>query len=204
MDIYLKFDKTEIKFPVLPSSFEMSTKQNNTVVNVVTAGEINLTGKRGLKSISFSSFFPASSVHGGYKTRAKFAEPYALCNKIEKAKDTSKICRLLITETNINGEFLIDEFKYGINDGSGDIEFSISFSEYVRPKVTLKISGVTTLASNRTYKAAAKTYTVKSGDTLKSIAKKQLGSSKKFTKIAALNHIAAPYKIKSGQVLVLQ
>ena len=53
--------------------------------------------------------------------------------------------------------------------------------------------------------AAAKTYTVKAGDTLSHIAKEHLGSANAYMKIFELNkdQLADPDKIKPGQVLRL-
>ena len=51
--------------------------------------------------------------------------------------------------------------------------------------------------------AAAKTYTVKSGDTLSKIAKEQLGNASSYMKIFEANRdqLSDPDKIKPGQVL---
>jgi LysM repeat protein len=53
--------------------------------------------------------------------------------------------------------------------------------------------------------AAAKTYTVKAGDTLSAIAKAHLGSANAYMKIFELNkdQLTDPNKIKPGQVLRL-
>ena len=53
--------------------------------------------------------------------------------------------------------------------------------------------------------AAAKTYTVKAGDTLSGIAKAHLGSAAAYMKIFELNkdQLSDPDKIKPGQVLKL-
>ena len=53
--------------------------------------------------------------------------------------------------------------------------------------------------------AAAKTYTVKAGDTLSAIAKAHLGSASAYMKIFELNkdQLTDPDKIKPGQVLRL-
>ena len=53
--------------------------------------------------------------------------------------------------------------------------------------------------------AAAKTYTVKAGDTLSAIAKEHLGSAGSYMKIFELNkdQLSDPDKIKPGQILRL-
>lgn len=46
-----------ISIPVLPSEYKVQSKQNNQTENIIGIGEISLKGKRGLRSVSFSSFF---------------------------------------------------------------------------------------------------------------------------------------------------
>lgn len=201
MDIYID----DWRLPVLPDSYTITTGQNNQTVDAVALGAINLKGKRRLNEITFSSFFPLHEGRQGYQRHGSHREAFALCNKFLKKKDDSAVVRLIITETNINGEFLIDEFSFGQQDGSGDVYYTMKLSEYVRPKVAVKNGGKSALYENsRDQKeTATETYTVKHGDTLKSIAKAKLGSSDKFTELAALNHISAPYEVKSGQVILL-
>jgi nucleoid-associated protein YgaU len=52
-------------------------------------------------------------------------------------------------------------------------------------------------------KASAKTYTVRKGDTLFSIAKSQLGSGREWQKIAAANPGLTPQKLKAGQQIAM-
>lgn len=203
--IHLMKDNTVLTLPVTPESYSVETSQNNQTVNIVSLGDLNLMGNKGLKKLSFGSFFPSSNVHGGYQTQAAFREPWVLCNKIMNWKNNKKIVRVIITETNINAEFLIDEFGYEQKDGSGDVYYTLSFSEYVRPKIKLKVGNVVSLANNRgTKQDETQFYTVKKGDTLKSIAKAKLGSSKKFSTLAQLNLIEAPYKLTPGQVIKIK
>ena len=204
MQIILKADNDSIKIPVLPPSWELISGQNHQTVDVVTFGELLLKGTKKLDEISFSSFFPASSVHGGYEVQASFKEPLTLINKIINWKDKNKVIRLIITETNVNAEFLITSFNFGQSDATGDYYYSLSLKEYRRPKVYFSSDGVTSLTKQRSEKEIQKTYTVKSKDTLKSIAKAQLGSSAEFKTLAKLNYIPSPYKVTAGQVILLK
>lgn len=203
MDIYLKSGKEEIRLPVIPGSYELQTKYNHSSAQIVTFGEASVKGTRGLDSFSISSFFPGSRVHGGYKTKGEFRSPLELVNKIKKWADRKSVVRVIITGTNVNEEFLITDFSHGESDATGDVNYSISFSQYRLPKVTE--SGTKNALKKRSEKKLTQTvYTVRSGETLKSIAKKFFGSSDKFRTLAKLNHISAPYKVKSGQVILLR
>ena len=54
MDFYLSYNNNEeqLRLPVTPSDFELSQRNNNTVININALGEINMIGKKGLESIS--------------------------------------------------------------------------------------------------------------------------------------------------------
>lgn len=204
MDIYILKGNSTIRLPVLPESFEVQTKQNHSQIEIISIGEINLKGKRGLKTISFSSFYPSKEEKQGYKRRRSWQDPLPILNKIEAWKDKAEVVRIIITETNINSEYLIQNFNYGIKDGSGDWEYTIELSEYVRPKILVKNGNKSALYSSRDTKNPPETYTVKSGDTLKSISKKLLGKSSRYTEIAKINKIPSPYTLRPGQVLVIK
>ena len=74
MEIWLKQDKTQFRFAVLPPEYELTSESNNTQVNVNALGEINLIGKRKLKNVSFSSFFPKQQYYFcQYTTKDIFA-----------------------------------------------------------------------------------------------------------------------------------
>jgi len=69
----------------------------------------------------------------------------------------------------------------------------------------IQVTGGPAAAAGAPAQAAAKTYTVKAGDTLSQIAKEHLGSAGAYMKIFELNkdQLTDPDKIKPGQVLRL-
>lgn len=59
MEFWLKKSNSDkIMLPVNPESFAFTEKHNNTSVNVNSIGEVNLLGKRDLKTGTISSHFP--------------------------------------------------------------------------------------------------------------------------------------------------
>ena len=132
MELWLKGSR-RIRIPVLPPEYQVTSAQNNTTVNVIGLGEVTLKGKRGLREISFSSFFPRR-YDGSYCEYTNLKSPRAYVDAIEKMKRSGTV-RLIITGTPINFRCTIESFDWGENDRTGDIAYSLSFKEYRGPSV---------------------------------------------------------------------
>lgn len=129
MDIYLfTFDRKEvIKLPVIPNEITVNSPQKNEVFETVQMGELKLIGLKGLKSLNIDSFFPSKD-YPFLKDRTYKGFEYI--NIIEKWRDTRLPIRLLITATNINIPVAIDNFDYGIKDGTMDIYYALALTEF--------------------------------------------------------------------------
>lgn len=129
MDIYLfTFDRAEvIRLPVIPSEIMISSSQKNEVFETVQLGELKLIGLKGLKSLNIDSFFPSKD-YPFLKDRTYKGFEYV--DIIEKWRDTRLPIRLLITDTNINMPTSIDDFEYGIKDGTMDVYYTLTITEF--------------------------------------------------------------------------
>ncbi len=211
MEIWLNQDKTKFRFPVLPSEYEVTSESNNTQVTVNSLGEINLLGKRKLKNISFSSFFPKTNY--SFCEYSSFQTPKESVNLIEKMKNNG-VLRLTMTGTPINMDCTIESFVWGENDGTKDINFTLEFKEYrkvkvkeskKKEKVTKNLISMVTLRPSKEVKS--RTYTVVKGDTLTKIAKKLTGSTANWKAIYKQNKKTIgdnPKSIYPGQKLVVK
>lgn len=184
MELWLK-GSSSLRLPVLPPEYTVQSTQNNTVVNVVALGDVVLTGRRGLRSIAFSSFFPAR-YDASFCEFTNIKTPKTYVELIENMKRAGAV-KLIITGTSINFRCTIESFEWGENDGTGDIDYALTLQEYRAPSSAsssvTKISESSTTTTEATGEtrveqaASGGTYTVKSGDTLSSIARKTTGSS---------------------------
>jgi nucleoid-associated protein YgaU len=92
----------------------------------------------------------------------------------------------------------------------GDIYVGLELKEY-KEYLTQEVAmldikdgkAIVTIKEQRPSKIPAKSYTVKAGDTLWTIAKRELNDETKVKEIAKLNNISNPNKINVGQVLRL-
>lgn len=211
MEIWLKQGKTKFRFAVLPSEYELSSESNNTQVDIDSFGEINLIGKRKLKKISLSSFFPKQKY--SFCQYETFPTPKESVKLIEKMKSNGEL-RLTITGTIINMECTIESFTWGENDGTKDINFTIEFLEYRKPelsnsgkKIQVKNIVQTVNTTRASKKAESLTYTVKAGDDLCKISKKLTGTTANWKAIYIQNKKiigANPKKLKAGKELIIK
>ena len=209
MQIWLKQGKEKFRLPVLPSGFEKSMTQQNTPTNINSYGEINILGKRGLKTLPLSSLFPSKEY--GFVQYTGFPKPYECIDLIESWMDAP--IHVTITETNIDMDASIETFKHSEQDATGDVYYTIELKEYRKPtietvaklamnKKSTKVKVATTKRISKKVKST--TYTVKSGDTLWDVAKKMTGDATNCYAIANQNSIAKPYSVTVGQKLVIK
>lgn len=217
MEFWLKKSNSDkFMLPVNPESFTFTEKHNNTSVNVNSIGEVNLLGKRDLKTGTISSHFPKRDRN--YANNSGRQAPYTYINKLLSWKSSGKPIQLIITGTKINFQVTIETLKYGEQDGTGDVYYDLTLKEYraVEIKKTKlketkkkKKKKKTTKKKSKPKRPAAKkktkTYTVKSGDCLWNIAKRFYGNGAQYTKIYNANRgkIKNPNLIYPGQVLTI-
>lgn len=211
MEFWLKKSNSDkFMLPVNPESFAFTEKHNNTSVNVNSIGEVNLLGKRDLKTGTISSHFPKRDRN--YANNSGRQAPYTYINKLLSWKSSGKPIQLIITGTKINFQVTIETLKYGEQDGTGDVYYDLTLKEYRAveiKKTKLKEKKKTTKKKSKPKRPAAKkktkTYTVKSGDCLWNIAKKFYGNGAQYTKIYNANRgkIKNPNLIYPGQVLTI-
>lgn len=210
MEIWLKQGKTNFRFAVLPSEYELMSESNNTQVIINSLGEINLLGKRKLKNISFSSFFPEQKY--SFCEYTSFPTPAESVDLVENMKNKG-VLHLIMTGSPINMDCTIESFIWGENDGTKDINFTLEFKEYRKIKVKTNKERevlpqkVTPAATERPAKdVSSTTYTVLKGDNLCKIAKNLTGNSANWKAIYEQNKSVIggnPSLLYPGQQLVI-
>ena len=127
MEIWLKGSK-RFRFPVIPSSYQVTDEHENNTININSLGEIDLGGKRNLKQVSFSSFFPKNDE--SYVNHFSMS-PKECVKRIESIKNSNGgVCKFIATGVPINIKCRIISFTWGEQDGTGDIYFSITIQEH--------------------------------------------------------------------------
>ncbi|WP_068782241.1 LysM peptidoglycan-binding domain-containing protein [Paenibacillus sp. GM2] len=195
-------------FPVNPEEITITRGNALDTVNIVALGEFDFPVGERVKEIAFSSFFPAA-YDPGYCNYENLPDPQMAMNQITSMINSKRPVRLIISDTAVNVLVMLSAHNSTFKGGEpGDVYFEITARTWQEMKVHNSAAAqAKSGSSNRSdTKQAAKTYTVKSGDTLSKIAKLELGSSAKWQAIYKANAKTIgkdPNKIRPGQKLVL-
>lgn len=114
-----------ITLPVPPPSYSVKVANNNSIVNIQSLGDINMIGKTGLQKISFSTFLP-----GIDNTLYKAVDTAEYIKKINSLRTSDTYCHITIVGTNVDLDVTIDSFDYEDASPVGDIDISLSLTEY--------------------------------------------------------------------------
>lgn len=215
---YFDYEGELIQLPIPPSNLTLKISDKNKVIELLNLGDINILKDPGLTDIDIKILLPGQELPfaiypDGFKAPEYFLE------KFEKFKVEKKPIRFIVSRVAPWGEPLFDTNiqvglgPYTIDEKAGevgDIYVNMPLKQYKDYKtqvVTMKQvengKATATIKEERPSKTPAKSHTVKPGDTLWSIAKKELNDGSKFSEIAKLNNIKNPDLIKPGQILKL-
>lgn len=206
-----------LQFPVAPESLSIKTKNQNKTMNLISGQEINIPDVPGLSEISFSVLLPVAEYPFAVYPDG-FHDPAFYLEALKKLKVEKMPFQFIVNRRFEGGQrsfdtditVLLEDYTIKEEAGEGfDVTVEVKLKQYV--SYGAKIVGVientvsgepaVTVSATRPAKEPEKAYTVKPGDSLWAICKKELGDGSKYKEVAKLNNIANANLIKPGQVI---
>lgn len=191
-----------ITFTVNPEEVVISRPNANRVLPLAMGGTVNAWGGRGLREVKIVTFLP--SVESPFFDGA---DPDTILSELRRWQDSGDPVRLIISDSDINDAFLIEDVTEALREGDRDVGLALTLREYKLKSALAALAGeggVAVLSTAREEeRATPRTYTVKPGDTLWGIACRFYGDGTMWRTLAANNGIADPKKLAVGKVLVL-
>lgn len=211
-----------ILMPVAPSKINTKIKNKNRTITLINEGEANILKSAGLQEISFNIMIPAYKYPFALYLGGIFLPISYYLEILDRLKNSKKPFQLIIIREGVLGALGFDtNLKVSLEDyqiledaGNGrDITVSIKLKQY--QEKTKTVVRVATAVGGGTVKyilekvrdsskVIEKTYKVKEGDTLYTIAKKQLGNGEKYRDLITLNKLGNSSDIEVGQVIRLE
>lgn len=191
--------ETQFTLAVNPASITVSRPNVNRVESLALGGQINLWGGRGLREVKLETFLPRDGSRFFQGT-----SPDTILSLLKAWQDSGNPIRLIISGTDINDAFLIEDVSQCFREGDEDIWLTLQLREYKFQSLTTQNQGDSSQSAGREdERTTPATYTVVKGDTLWDIAAKYYGSGTKWGIIAEKNGITNPRLLQIGTVLTL-
>lgn len=188
---------------VNPKELAVTQGSGNKTINLLNVGEVVVAGNRGPIKMAVNTFLPASNSHF-YKERI----PEEIVTKMKQWKNGRQPLRIIVSGTDINTMFVVENMEEKYLEGQLDIYINWSFAEYrvlnVPASATTAFSGNVNSSELKERGGAVKTpkkVTVKTDDSLWGLAVRYYGDGRLWKKIADANGIANPDRLKIGMVL---
>ena len=191
-----------IYFTVNPARLTVTRPNENRVRSLAMGGTVNIWGGRGLREVRLTTFLPSA-----YSPFFDGKEPESILAMLKSWQDSGDPVRLIISGSDINDAFLIEDVTETLREGDGDITLTLTLREYKFAAELAKDADGAVQSAGKTARAdervLPKTRTVKRGDTLWGIACELYGDGTRWREIAKKNAVTEPRKLPVGKVLVL-
>ena len=189
VDIYIKErnGKRKIRIPWLPATIEYES--GGVIVatyDILNKGPVEVPTASGLASIKWESQFPGKNRTDKSLMRGTWQAPSKYNDILDAWAKKGTSLNVMVTGYPINKDVYVAAYSCKAAGGFGDLEYSIELKEELEIAVLTKKKNKDSSKNNRKNKKH-KTYTIKKGDSLWKIAKKKLGSGKKWKDIYKLN-----------------
>lgn len=208
--VILSFDNGAEKFtlPVTPKEFSIGDSQNNKTLQITEAGEINLLGFRNLKTLTLEGFFPNGHDYP-FVVSDEVKGPYEYIAILQRWKESHKPIRVVITQSDVNLAMGIESIQYGVRDGSGDVNFTLSLKEYRFLNVpsadnAKQIDDTTGLKERPDESVVPEKVKVKQGQDVMDAAKKAYGDYRHWRRVAESNGIKDLAVLAAGRELKIK
>lgn len=204
---------SSIELGINPESITVSESRDNIKENIDALGDVYFPGKRGLKTVSISTFLPGS--------KSKFRKRGSLQTELELINrwiSEDVILRVVISKPTINFKAILDSKSVTLKEGDLDVYIDLKFTEVkdidiptvesvsIFKKAEDTAGNTDVALSDRGAENAPKSGNVEivnSKTTLWGLAKKYYGNGEEWKKIAEVNGISDPKKLREGMQILI-
>ena len=190
--VMLATDDGSFTLSVNPKEISVTQQSKDKTIDLLNVGEVNVQGYRGLVKLSLSTFLPAQSSPFNRSGTA----PEQVVQAIKKSKNGQRPVRIVVSGTDINLNFTVSSMEEKYIEGQTDVYINWAFTEQRTGSIgaVASMSGRYTdtgLCERADTRSTSKTVTLKAGDNLWDIARREYGDGSRWKDIADANGITS-------------
>lgn len=114
-----------IYFTVNPARLTVTRPNENRVRSLAMGGTVNIWGGRGLREVRLTTFLPSA-----YSPFFDGKEPESVLAMLKSWQDSGDPVRLIISGSDINDAFLIEDVSETLAEGDRDVGLTVTLREY--------------------------------------------------------------------------
>ena len=195
-------EEEQLVLAVNPRQMVLSQPQNTLRYQTILGETVHAARGSGLMQVTLETFFPHedSRFYQG-------VEPQKALATVQRWKEEGSPVRLLISDSEVDGLFLVCALERIFTEGDRDLGIRIGLQEY--KYMTLAGSDVLTddgaggLYPRADDRAALTVYVTAGGEDLWTIARLYLGDGSRWKELALRNGISDPHSLPAGKELYL-
>ena len=122
-----------VNIPVVQNIEPVNCETEDEEFTTINGKKLNLIGGKGLRSFSFSSFFPSKRY--SFVSFFNFQPPKYYINFFEKYRDARVPLRIIIVDKYrvVLNMLCRYNFTYSFRDKAGDVPYTLDIKEYILP-----------------------------------------------------------------------
>ena len=190
VDIYLreKNGNRELRFPILPEKIMYKSGDTEfATYDIMSRGTVAVPTGVGLAQIGWEAEFPGEGRKEDPAIRGTWKAPKSFHDTLEDWKSKGTLLTVIVTGYPFNFDVDISAYQSDPSGPFGDMPYSIELQEHREITIKTEKKKDDNNPEPKRPTTEKTTYTIKSGDTLWSIAEKQLGSGSKWKTIYNAN-----------------
>ncbi len=131
--IFISETNEIVQIPLVQNISEISCDIKDEEFETVNGTSLNLIGGKGLRSFSFTSFFPGKIY--SFISLLKYRPPQEYIKFFEKYRDLRLPLRVIVVDKYqvVLNMLCRCNFSYQIRDRAGDVPYSLEVREYILP-----------------------------------------------------------------------